>query len=52
MIVCMGNGQVLEIGTHNDLIAAKGAYYALWRQQGRRSNDETDLIGIGATASS
>jgi ATP-binding cassette subfamily B protein len=52
MIVCMGNGQVLEIGTHDDLIAARGAYYALWRQQGKRSNDESELIGLGAQASS
>jgi ATP-binding cassette subfamily B protein len=51
MIVCMGNGQVLETGSHDELIAAKGAYYALWRQQGKRSNDETDLTGIGVATS-
>ena len=49
MIVCMGNGQVLEIGTHDQLIAKRGAYYALWRQQGRNADRnaamQTNLSG-------
>jgi len=44
MIVCMGNGKVLEIGTHQQLVAARGAYFALWKQQGR-SADATEPIG-------
>ncbi|MEA5443971.1 peptidase domain-containing ABC transporter [Cyanobium gracile] len=37
MIVCMGQGAVLEVGTHDELMAARGPYYALFRQQGRSS---------------
>lgn len=38
MIVCMGNGAVLEVGTHAQLMAARGPYYVLFRQQGRSSS--------------
>jgi subfamily B ATP-binding cassette protein HlyB/CyaB len=34
-IVCMGNGAVLEVGRHPDLMARRGAYYALFHQQNR-----------------
>jgi ATP-binding cassette subfamily B protein len=34
-IVCMGSGAVLEVGRHEELMAARGPYYALYRQQGR-----------------
>jgi ATP-binding cassette subfamily B protein len=37
MIVCMGQGAVLEVGSHQDLMAARGPYYVLFRQQGRSS---------------
>lgn len=37
MIVCMGQGAVLEVGTHDELMQARGPYYALFRQQGRPS---------------
>jgi ATP-binding cassette subfamily B protein len=38
MIVCMGNGSVLEVGTHAELMTARGPYYVLFRQQGRSSS--------------
>ena len=38
LIVCMGNGNVLEMGTHEELMAKKGPYYVLFRQQGRSSS--------------
>jgi ATP-binding cassette subfamily B protein len=38
LIVCMGEGSVLEMGTHDELIAQKGPYYVLYRQQGRSSS--------------
>jgi ATP-binding cassette subfamily B protein len=38
MIVCMGNGAVLEVGSHAELMAARGPYYVLFRQQGRSSS--------------
>jgi ATP-binding cassette subfamily B protein len=34
----MGNGSVLEMGTHEELMAKKGPYYVLFRQQGRSSS--------------
>ena len=41
LIVCMGNGTVLEAGTHQQLMAARGAYYVLYRQQGRSSGSSS-----------
>lgn len=38
MIVCMGQGAVLEVGSHDELMQARGPYYALFRQQGRSSS--------------
>lgn len=32
-ILVMENGKISETGTHEQLLAAKGLYYALWRQQ-------------------
>jgi ATP-binding cassette subfamily B protein len=41
MIVCMGQGAVLEVGRHDELMRARGPYYALFRQQGRSSPGES-----------
>lgn len=38
LIVCMGEGSVLEMGTHEELMEKRGAYYVLYRQQGRSSS--------------
>ena len=32
-IYVLERGQVVETGSHNDLISEKGLYYAMWRQQ-------------------
>ncbi|MCL8537410.1 ABC transporter ATP-binding protein/permease [Chryseobacterium gallinarum] len=32
-IYVLERGQVIETGSHNDLISEKGLYYAMWRQQ-------------------
>ncbi|MFX6036094.1 hypothetical protein ABTE74_22160, partial [Acinetobacter baumannii] len=32
-IYVLEKGQVAETGTHSDLLAEKGLYYAMWRQQ-------------------
>lgn len=41
MIVCMGNGSILEVGSHAELMQARGPYYVLFRQQGRSSGSES-----------
>jgi ATP-binding cassette, subfamily B, bacterial len=33
VIYVLEKGKVVEIGSHNDLLAIKGLYYAMWRQQ-------------------
>jgi ATP-binding cassette subfamily B protein len=48
LIVCMGNGTVLEAGTHQELMAARGAYYVLYRQQGRSSGSSSSSSSSSA----
>ncbi|MEI7951257.1 MAG: peptidase domain-containing ABC transporter, partial [Synechococcaceae cyanobacterium ELA182] len=47
LIVCMGNGAVLEAGTHEELMAVRGAYYVLFRQQGRSSSSSSSSSSSG-----
>jgi len=49
-IVCMGDGAVLEVGSHDDLMASRGAYYALFRQQGRSSDSPAPLVELGVAS--
>jgi ATP-binding cassette subfamily B protein len=32
-IFVLEKGNIIETGTHNDLVKEKGLYYAMWRQQ-------------------
>lgn len=41
MIVCMGSGAVLEVGSHEVLMANRGPYYALFCQQGRTGSSSS-----------
>jgi ATP-binding cassette subfamily B protein len=51
MIVCMGNGTVLEAGTHQELMAARGPYFVLFRQQGKSSSSSGSHAKTGLTGS-
>jgi ATP-binding cassette, subfamily B, bacterial len=33
MIFCLEKGKITEKGKHDELLAQKGLYYAMWRQQ-------------------
>jgi ATP-binding cassette subfamily B protein len=54
MIVCMGSGTVLEVGTHRQLMEARGAYYVLYRQQGSSGSSSggggPSISGAGVAA--
>ena len=50
MIVCMGAGSVLETGTHQQLMAARGPYYVLFRQQGKSSSSSSSSSGSAASS--
>ena len=51
LIVCMGSGAVLEVGTHDQLMANRGPYYALFRQQGRSSSSSSSSSSSHAAVS-
>lgn len=46
LIVVMGDGVVLEMGNHEELIRARGPYYALYRQQGRTSSSSPSTASV------
>ncbi len=48
-IFVLERGHIVESGKHQDLLAEKGLYYAMWRQQiGERSADESPAIAMQA----
>lgn len=44
-LVVMDKGEIVEIGSHDDLMASEGAYYRLYQAQAR--NVDTDLSDAG-----
>lgn len=51
-IVCMGNGSIQEVGSHSELMQARGPYYVLFRQQGRSSSSSRSSSTSGSAAAS
>ena len=51
LIICMGQGTVLETGSHAELMAANGPYSVLFRQQGR-SGGSSSSSSSGSSSSS
>jgi ATP-binding cassette subfamily B protein len=49
-LVVLDQGQIVEIGSHDDLMAAEGAYYRLYQAQAR--NVDTDLDDVDNVANS
>jgi ATP-binding cassette subfamily B protein len=46
-IYVLERGRIVEWGSHSDLLANKGLYYAMWRQQvGEGSGDLADPVGV------
>jgi ATP-binding cassette subfamily B protein len=43
-LVVMDQGQIVEIGNHDELMASEGAYYRLYQAQAR--NVDTDLNDV------
>jgi ATP-binding cassette, subfamily B, bacterial HlyB/CyaB len=52
LIICMGQGTVLETGTHRELMASNGPYSVLFRQQGRSGGSSSSSSGSGSSSSS
>ncbi len=48
-IYVLERGEIVESGNHHDLLAEKGLYYAMWRQQiGERSNHKSAKLALEA----
>jgi ATP-binding cassette subfamily B protein len=41
-LVVMDRGEIVEIGTHDELLAAQGHYWRLWEAQARKADAEDD----------
>ncbi|UZM99429.1 hypothetical protein OL548_03485 [Lysinibacillus sp. MHQ-1] len=37
-------GQIIELGTHEELLNSKGRYYELWRNQIAGGNEQIELV--------
>ena len=48
-IYVLERGRIVETGAHDDLVAQKGLYYAMWRQQigERRGQGTSDAVALG-----
>ncbi len=50
LILVMEHGDIVEKGSHDDLIAAEGAYYRLYRSQFEQAATDLDVVGSAPDA--
>ena len=50
LILVMEHGDIVEKGTHDELIAAEGAYWRLYRSQFEQAASSDDTVADEATA--
>lgn len=48
-ILVMNEGQIVERGTHEDLLDKNGAYAAMWQQQQQKADDEDEGTASGGS---
>jgi ATP-binding cassette subfamily B protein len=46
-LVVMDRGQIVEVGSHDELLAREGAYYKLYQAQARNVDADTDMTSDG-----
>jgi ATP-binding cassette, subfamily B, bacterial len=46
-LVVMDGGQIVEVGTHDELLASEGAYHKLYQAQARNIDAEDDMTSEG-----
>jgi len=46
-LVVMDRGQIVEVGSHDELLAREGAYYKLYQAQARNIDADSDLTSDG-----
>jgi ATP-binding cassette subfamily B protein len=46
-LVVMDRGQIVEVGSHDELLAREGAYYRLYQAQARNVDADTDMTSDG-----
>lgn len=45
-LVVMDRGEIVEVGPHDELMAAKGAYWRLYQAQARRAEEDAQAAGL------
>ncbi len=51
-LVVMDRGEIVEVGPHDELMAAEGAYYRLYMAQARRAEEDAEAAGVVIDAAS
>ena len=46
-LVVMDRGQIVEVGSHDELLAREGAYFRLYQAQARNVDADTDMTSDG-----